>query len=282
MNTQISQKGGQVLLIVIMVVATLLTVVLSLVFKSQTETQITHLEEQNQKALAAAEAAIDTALKQQSNISFGSNSNFLTNFQGYTGQATLSTNIKNTFVSPLLHPDEQYTNYLVTYDPAQYATQYAKYGEAPASMYSVPAGLLRDKDGQLVKLDGDISRFVGMETIRPGELDNAVNGLKEQLGSAFDANWNQRYAPKLANLPEARRNEIYQKTRDQFWNTLDWSDYIKYDPLVGMYTNMGAVKHVNDQKFDLLNDRVAPIAQAVMAAVVTGPMAAQAGAAAGS
>ena len=167
-------------------------------------------------------------------------------------------------------------------DPAQYATQYAKYGEAPASMYSVPAGLLRDKDGQLVKLDGDISRFVGMETIRPGELDNAVNGLKEQLGSAFDANWNQRYAPKLANLPEARRNEIYQKTRDQFWNTLDWSDYIKYDPLVGMYTNMGAVKHVNDQKFDLLNDRVAPIAQAVMAAVVTGPMAAQAGAAAGS
>ena len=118
MNTQISQKGGQVLLIVIMVVATLLTVVLSLVFKSQTETQITHLEEQNQKALAAAEAAIDTALKQQSNISFGSNSNFLTNFQGYTGQATLSTNIKNTFVSPLLQPDEQYTYYLVTYDPA--------------------------------------------------------------------------------------------------------------------------------------------------------------------
>jgi len=167
-------------------------------------------------------------------------------------------------------------------DPAQYATQYAKYGETPASMDRVPMGLLRDKDGQLVKLDGDVSRFVGMETIRPGELDNAVNGLKEQLGSAFDANWNQRYAPKLANLPEARRNEIYQKTRDQFWNTLDWSDYIKYDPLVGMYTNMGAVKHVNDQKFDLLNDRVAPIAQTVMAAVVTGPMAAQAGAAAGS
>ena len=167
-------------------------------------------------------------------------------------------------------------------DPAQYATQYAKYGETPASMDRVPIGLLRDKDGKLVKLDGDVSRFVGMETIRPGELDNTVNGLKEQLGGAFDANWNQRYAPKLANLPEARRNEIYQKTRDQFWNTLDWSDYIKYDPLVGMYTNMGAVKHVNDQKFDLLNDRVAPIAQAVMAAVVATPMAASAGAAAGS
>lgn len=167
-------------------------------------------------------------------------------------------------------------------DPAQYATQYAKYGAAPGTMDRVPIGLLRDKDGQLVKLDGDVSRFVGMETIRPGELDNAVNGLKEQLGGAFDANWNRNYAPKLANLPDEKRGEIYQKTRDQFWNTLDWSDYIKYDPLVGMYANMGAVKHVNDQKFDLLNDRIAPIAQAVMTAVVAAPMAASAGAAAGS
>lgn len=167
-------------------------------------------------------------------------------------------------------------------DPAQYATQYAKYGAAPETMDRVPIGLLLDKDGQLVKLDGDVSRFVGMETIRPGELDNAINGLKEHLGGAFDANWNRNYAPKLANLPDEKRGEIYQKTRDQFWNTLDWSDYIKYDPLVGMYTNMGAVKHVNDQKFDLLNDRIAPIAQAVMAAVVAAPMAASAGAAAGS
>ena len=134
-------KQGQVLLIVIMVVATILTVVLSLVFKSQTETQITHLEEQNQKALAAAEAAIESALKQQSNVTFGSGT--LSNYTGYVGQATLSTNTKNTFVSPLLQPDEQYSYYLVTYDPSApaasrlgsdyYATNFTVYFGTTAS-----------------------------------------------------------------------------------------------------------------------------------------------------
>ena len=66
-----------------------------------------------------------------------------------------------------------------------------------------------------VGADFDPSKFAGYETIRPGELDNTVNGIKEQLG---------------ANADKA-----------------DWSQLIKYDPTVGLYTPKGAIKHVNDE-----------------------------------
>ena len=61
----------------------------------------------------------------------------------------------------------------------------------------------------------DPSKLAGYEIIRPGELDNTVNGIKEQLG---------------ANADKA-----------------DWSQLIKYDPTVGLYTPKGAIKHVNDE-----------------------------------
>ena len=59
-------KRGQILLITVMLLATVMTIVLSVSFKSVTETQITKLEEESQKALAAAEAAIEVALKNNS------------------------------------------------------------------------------------------------------------------------------------------------------------------------------------------------------------------------
>ena len=57
-----SQKG-QILLITVMLLATVMTIVLSVSFKSVTDTQVTKLEEESQKALAAAESAIEVALK---------------------------------------------------------------------------------------------------------------------------------------------------------------------------------------------------------------------------
>ena len=57
-------QQGQVLLITIMLLATVLTVVLAVTFKSTTETQLTKLEEESQKALAAAEAGVEVAIKQ--------------------------------------------------------------------------------------------------------------------------------------------------------------------------------------------------------------------------
>jgi len=69
-----------------------------------------------------------------------------------------------------------------------------------------------------VSHDFDPSKFAGYETIRPGELDNTINGVKEQMG-----------------LSDADMERV------------DWSKIIKYDPTIGLYTPKGAVKHVDDQ-----------------------------------
>jgi hypothetical protein len=109
-HNNITQKSGQVLLLAAMILATLLTLSSAVVFRSTTETQITKLEEESQKALAAAEAAIEVALK-QGNVSI---ENDLPNFQNsnITGQATVDIIQSNEFVTPLLQKDEQYTLYL--------------------------------------------------------------------------------------------------------------------------------------------------------------------------
>ncbi len=104
----INQKG-QTLLIAIMLLATALTVVLAVSFRSTTETSLTKLEEEHQKALAAAEAGIQAAL-QKGNTNLAS----LNVPTGFTGNASVSTTTKTTFVSPLLQKDEQYTFYLTS------------------------------------------------------------------------------------------------------------------------------------------------------------------------
>ena len=59
-------ERGQVLLITIMLLAAAVTVVMTIAFNSTTETQITKLEEDSQKAMAAAEAALEAAIQQKS------------------------------------------------------------------------------------------------------------------------------------------------------------------------------------------------------------------------
>ncbi|MDO8496954.1 MAG: hypothetical protein Q7S61_00225 [bacterium] len=107
-----SQKG-QVLLIIVMLLATAITVVLSITFKATTDIQLSKLEEENQKALAAAEAGIEEALRTSANVvSIGSLSIGLA---GFEGSAIITTAVSNTFVSPLLQEDQQYTFYLSNY-----------------------------------------------------------------------------------------------------------------------------------------------------------------------
>lgn len=109
-----SRQSGQVLLVTVMLLATALVVALSVSFTSTTETQITKLEEESQKALAAAEAAIGAALEQGSSVTFGSGN--LSDFSGYVGGAQIEEPYNRTvFVTPLLQPDEQYTFYLSDY-----------------------------------------------------------------------------------------------------------------------------------------------------------------------
>lgn len=113
-------KKGQILLITVMLLATVMTIVLSISFKSVTETQVTKLEEESQKALAAAESAIDVALKENSVnsaiTSFTLGSGSLISIAGFSGGATISSPLSTTFTTPSIPKDGSYTFYLGTYD----------------------------------------------------------------------------------------------------------------------------------------------------------------------
>src|SRR3989338_6632927 len=113
-------RRGQILLITVMLLATVMTVVLSISFKSVTETQVTKLEEESQKALAAAESAIDVALKENSFnssvTSFTLRSGSLSSITGFSGNATIQSTTSTTFTTPNIPKDGSYTFYLGNYD----------------------------------------------------------------------------------------------------------------------------------------------------------------------
>lgn len=111
-NLKLKAESGQVLLIVVMLLATALTVALAVSFKSTTETQVTKLEEDSQRALAAAEAGIEAALK-QTNTLVPIGANLSGDLSAFSGQAICrETSDKTYFISPLLTNNEQYTFYL--------------------------------------------------------------------------------------------------------------------------------------------------------------------------
>lgn len=113
-------RRGQILLIVIMLLATTLTVVLSLSFRSVTETKLTKLEEENQRAIAAAESAIEQALKTSDLSGEVSFSTLGLSFEGINNDSSnvvLDPTTYNYFVTPLLLKDDQYVYYLDDYSP---------------------------------------------------------------------------------------------------------------------------------------------------------------------
>ena len=102
-------QKGQVLLIAVLLLATVLTVTLTVTLKSTTETKLTKLEQESQKTLSAAEAAVEAALQRGNIASSDFGSLGLSNF---TGSATVSTASDPNFISPLMQKDQQYTFYL--------------------------------------------------------------------------------------------------------------------------------------------------------------------------
>ncbi len=111
-------KKAQALLVTIMVLATIMTLVLAISFQSVTETQTSKLEEENKKALAAAEAALEVSIKTGNNSTLGAGgSPELSNITGFTGGATISSLNSNTFTTQAVEKDDQYTFYLSTYNP---------------------------------------------------------------------------------------------------------------------------------------------------------------------
>lgn len=113
----LKKQDGQILLIVVMLFALALTIVMSVSFKSITESQITKLEEESQKALAAAEAGVEAALKSsltgvQSFDALGIPS--LVGIQ--TGNVTIESVQQTTFVTPIVVADDAYTFYMADYN----------------------------------------------------------------------------------------------------------------------------------------------------------------------
>ncbi len=108
-----SPQSGQILLVIVMLLATALTIVLAVSFRSTTETQVTKLEEDNQRALAAAESAIDKALQsKQGTVLIGNGKDV--NLQDFSGSASFDTTTTTSFTTPLLQKDEEYTFYTST------------------------------------------------------------------------------------------------------------------------------------------------------------------------
>lgn len=112
MNTEKKFQSGQILLVTIMLIATALTVALATAFTSKTNTKTTKLEEDSQKALAAAQAGIETAVRQGTVTDLST----IPGLSGITGSAVVTeTNSLTNFISPLLQKDESYTFYLADY-----------------------------------------------------------------------------------------------------------------------------------------------------------------------
>jgi type II secretory pathway pseudopilin PulG len=107
-------RKGQILLIMVMLLATLMTIALSVSFKSTTDAQTTKLEEESQKALTAAESAIEVALKENGNVTIGRGS--LSTITGFEGSATIQSSTDKTFTTPIIKKDESYTFYLGNYN----------------------------------------------------------------------------------------------------------------------------------------------------------------------
>lgn len=114
---KLRKRKGQVLLIAVMLLATVITVVMTIAFNATTETQVARLEVDSQKALAAAEAGIDAVIKQSINTSTPVDIGALGQFsdQKISGNAKLVGVSKPYFITPLLQKDEQYTLYLSDY-----------------------------------------------------------------------------------------------------------------------------------------------------------------------
>lgn len=124
-----NREDGQVLLIIVMLLATVITIVTTVSFKSTTDTQLTKLEQESQKTLAAAEAGIEKAIGDNlDNNTYQYSDIDLENLGGIdlTESQVVVTKAQNTtFVSPIQQKDQQYTFYLADYNAGVFSNPYA-------------------------------------------------------------------------------------------------------------------------------------------------------------
>lgn len=185
-NTNNKQQG-QILLITVMLLATALTVVLTTAFTGTTDTKITKLEQDQQKALAAAEAGVEAALKQGANQNIGG----LGLGSGISGTATITTaGTDQAFVTSEQAVDQQYTYYVAGYDSSSgtfgatwngslYINYGSKEGTACADL-SLDISIISDNGGgtytvkKLAAIDGPPDPDI-KDSSEPGDPIDSVN-----------------------------------------------------------------------------------------------------------
>ena len=125
----LKKQDGQILLIVVMLFALALTIVMSVSFKSITESQITKLEEESQKALAAAEAGIESALKSSLTGVQSFDALGIPSLEGIqAGNVTIASLQSTNFVTPVIEANDTYTFYMTDYDTETGIFSGASYG----------------------------------------------------------------------------------------------------------------------------------------------------------
>lgn len=164
-------------------------------------------------------------------------------------------------------------------------SSFGGFGGDPAKR-SNSAWVVATNGGTLHELgsgDNPAQRLAGMEQIRSGELDNAVNGITGQLNDQFEQRWGSQIEPALRKRGiTGDLGAAYNKAKQLYMDSVDWSKLIRYDPNVGMYTDMGAVKHVNDAGMNVIQERWLPAMMAVGAAITGGTAGAALGEMAGT
>lgn len=108
------RNEGQVLLLIILLSATILAVAGAIFFESFIQTQVSKIQEESIRTLKAAEGLAEQALKSKTQVVLDPNQ---VNLPGAKGEAKLVPSEDESFVTPLLSKDDQYTFYLTNYDP---------------------------------------------------------------------------------------------------------------------------------------------------------------------
>lgn len=193
-------QRGQVLLVLVMLLATTITIVLTTSFSSTTNTKTAKLEEESQRALAAAEAGIDQALLQGSTVNLSQ----ITGVPGFQGSAEVSEVSATTFVSPMLQKDEEYTFYLSAYNPQTNAfsspysgplTIYYATGTAPCSAFALEITLIYDTgpNYKVKRFIADAGNLLGGSAI-----DDIGQSISGQIGGV---NFNCQTTPIVIAPP---------------------------------------------------------------------------------
>lgn len=121
-----NRRSGQVLLVLILLIALVITLLTSISYRLTTETQITKSQEENVRALAAADSGIEKGIEIINNpasppvgtFQYNSPDVGLNNLPGIDSQRSrliITDSIASEYVSPEVSQDDQYTFYVSDY-----------------------------------------------------------------------------------------------------------------------------------------------------------------------